>query len=163
MNKGNQSLPFCAALMTARERIPAGDGRNYNVHVFPKNKIKPGTDIDKFVTELENKHDTADIFESVNWIIEITLPDDMATCKDYTVTEPSTANSQTLTVRLTATCKQTAAKSLPNKEDISATLNIELNTLVNKNAEGCLGRPIPNGATIHYINNLDIVFEPQSV
>ena len=52
---------------------------------------------------------------------------------------------------------------MPNKEDISATLNIEFNTLVNKNAEGSLGKPIPNGATIHYTNNLDIIFEPQSV
>ena len=178
---------------------PAGDGWIYNVHVFPKNQIKPGPDIDKFVTELENKHDTADISESVKWIVETTLPDDVATCKNYTVTdtidtrldyvqgsvkvyrvdtsknrvlmtpdcytvtEPSTANSQTLTVQLTATGKQTAAKSLPNKEDISATLNIEFNTLVNKTAEGSLGKPIPNGATIHYTNNLDIVFEPQSV
>ncbi|MFR3144934.1 isopeptide-forming domain-containing fimbrial protein [Eubacterium sp. AM05-23] len=178
---------------------PTGDGWIYNVHVFPKNKIKPGPEIDKFVTELENKHDTADISESVKWIIETTLPDDVATCKDYTVTdtidtrldyvpgslkvyrvdtsknrvlmtpdcytvtEPNTANSRTLTVQLTAIGKQTAAKSLPNKEDVSATLNLEFNTLVNKTAEGSLGQPIPNGATIHYTNNLDIVFEPQSV
>lgn len=178
---------------------PTGDGWIYNVHVFPKNKIKPGPEIDKFVTELENKHDTADISESVKWIIETTLPDDVATCKDYTVTdtidtrldyvpgslkvyrvdteknrvlmtpdcytvtEPNTANSRTLTVQLTAIGKQTAAKSLPNKEDRSATLNLEFNTLVNKNAEGSLGQPIPNGATIQYTNNLDIVFEPQSV
>lgn len=178
---------------------PTGDGWIYNVHVFPKNKIKPGPEIDKFVTELENKHDTADISESVKWIIETTLPDDVATCKDYTVTdtidsrldyvprslkvyrvnteknrvlmtpdcytvtEPNTANSRTLSVQLTAIGKQTAAKSLPNKEDRSATLNLEFNTLVNKSAEGSLGQPIPNGATIHYTNNLDIVFEPQSV
>lgn len=178
---------------------PTGDGWIYNVHVFPKNQIKPGPDIDKFVTELENKHDTADISESVKWIVETTLPDDVATCKNYTVTdtidtrldfvpgsvkvyridtnknrvlmtpdcytvaEPNTANSRTLTVSLTDTGKKTAAKSLPNKEDVFATLNIEFDTRVNKNAEGSLGQPIPNGATIHYTNNLDIVFEPQSV
>lgn len=178
---------------------PAGDGWIYNVHVFPKNQIKPGPDIDKFVTELENKHDTADISESVKWIVETTLPDDIATCKNYTVsdvidtrldyvtgsvkvyrvdtgkkrvlmtpdcytvTEPNTANNRTLTVSLTDTGKKTAAKSLLNTKDKNAVLNIEYNTFVNKTAEGSLGKPIPNGATIHYTNNLDIFFEPQSV
>ena len=178
---------------------PAGDGWIYNVHVFPKNQIKPGPDIDKFVTKLENKHDTADISESVKWIVETTLPDDIATCKNYTVsdvidtrldyvtgsvkvyrvdtgkkrvlmtpdcytvTEPNTANNRTLTVSLTDTGKKTAAKSLLNTKDKNAVLNIEYNTFVNKTAEGSLGKPIPNGATIHYTNNLDIFFEPQSV
>lgn len=178
---------------------PAGDGWIYNVHIFPKNQIKPGPDIDKFVTELENKHDTADISESVKWIVKTTLPDDVATCKNYTitdvidsrldyvpgsikvyrvdtnknrvlmtpdcytVTEPSTANSRTLTVSLTDAGKKTAAKSLPNAKDKNAALNIEFNTFVNKTAEGSLGKPIPNGATIHYTNNLDIFFEPQTV
>ncbi|MEG1331883.1 MAG: SpaH/EbpB family LPXTG-anchored major pilin, partial [Eubacterium sp.] len=178
---------------------PVGDGWIYNVHVFPKNQIKPGPDIDKFVTDLGNKHDTSDISESVKWIVETTLTDDVATCKNYivtdvidtrldyvpgsitvyrvdtakkrvlmsadcyNVTEPSTANNRTLTIALTETGKKTAAKSLPNIVDKTAALDIEFNTLVNKTAEGNLGKPIPNGAAVHYTNNLDIFFEPQSV
>ena len=135
----------------------------------------------------------------MKWIVETTLPDDIATCKNYTVsdvidtrldyvtgsvkvyrvdtgkkrvlmtpdcytvTEPNTANNRTLTVSLTDTGKKTAAKSLLNTKDKNAVLNIEYNTFVNKTAEGSLGKPIPNGATIHYTNNLDIFFEPQSV
>lgn len=66
---------------------PEGDGWIYDVHVYPKNEIAPGPDIDKDVTEIGNKEDTADISESVKWIIQTTLPDDVATCKNYTVTD----------------------------------------------------------------------------
>lgn len=66
---------------------PEGDGWIYDVHVYPKNEIAPGPDIDKDVTEIGNKDDTADISESVKWIIQTTLPDDVATCKNYTITD----------------------------------------------------------------------------
>ncbi|WP_320074127.1 pilin N-terminal domain-containing protein [Eubacterium callanderi] len=56
------AVPFLVSVPLTN---PAGDGWVYNVHVFPKNQTKPGSDIDKFVPELENKHDTADISQSV--------------------------------------------------------------------------------------------------
>ena len=118
----------------------------------------------------------------MKWIVETTLPDDVATCKNYTitdsidtrldfvpgsvkvyrvdtdkkrvlmtpdsytVTEPSTANSRTLTVSLTGAGKKTAAKSLPNTKDKNAALNIEFNTVVKQNRRGQFRKvKIPNG------------------
>lgn len=66
---------------------PAGDGWIYDVHVYPKNQLKPGPEIDKFITELDNKHDTCDISRENKWIIETTMPDDMATCDVYEITD----------------------------------------------------------------------------
>lgn len=64
---------------------PAGDGWIYDVHVYPKNQLKPGPEIDKFITQLDNKHDTCDISQENTWIIETTMPDDMATCDVYEI------------------------------------------------------------------------------
>ena len=66
---------------------PAGDGWIYDVHVYPKNQLKPEPEIDKFITELDNKHDTCDISRENKWIIETTMPDDMATCDVYEITD----------------------------------------------------------------------------
>lgn len=66
---------------------PAGDGWIYDVHIYPKNQLKPGPEIDKFITQLDNKDDTCDISQENKWIIETTMPDDMATCDVYQITD----------------------------------------------------------------------------
>lgn len=66
---------------------PAGDGWIYDVHIYPKNQLKPGPEIDKFITQLDNKDDTCDISQENKWIIETTMPDDMATCDVYEITD----------------------------------------------------------------------------
>lgn len=66
---------------------PTGDGWIYDVHIYPKNQLKPAPEIDKFITELDNKHDTCDISQENLWIIETTMPDDMATCDVYQITD----------------------------------------------------------------------------
>ena len=53
---------------------PDGDGWMYDIYVYPKNDIQDSVEIDKDVTELGNKVDTADVNEDVKWIISGNVP-----------------------------------------------------------------------------------------
>lgn len=59
----------------------------YDVHVYPKNVVTGEPGVDKFVTEEENKHDTANIGDNVTWIIKSNIPADIADAKSYVITD----------------------------------------------------------------------------
>lgn len=55
----------------------SGNGWVYDVHIYPKNVLKT-VSVDKFVTELSNKHDTAGAADTVTWLATVPMPDDIA-------------------------------------------------------------------------------------
>lgn len=66
--------------------VPMTDTTNnnswlYDIHAFPKNVVKYDTpDVDKAITEIGNKHETASKGDTLNWIISSATP---ATLNDY--------------------------------------------------------------------------------
>lgn len=66
--------------------VPMTDATNnnswlYDIHAFPKNVVKYDTpDIDKAITEIDNKHETASAGETLSWIISSATP---TTLNDY--------------------------------------------------------------------------------
>lgn len=66
--------------------VPMTDTTNnnswlYDIHAFPKNVVKYDTpDIDKSITEIGNKHETASKGDNLNWIISSATP---TTLNDY--------------------------------------------------------------------------------
>lgn len=71
--------------------VPMSDPTNlsewiYDIHLYPKNQIdKP--DIDKSISYPENQFNTADLNEQVKWIITSQIPTDIATSKEYIITD----------------------------------------------------------------------------
>ena len=82
----------------------AGDGWLYEIYVYPKNDITDEVIVDKDVTEIGNKQDSADVNEAIQWIIRGNIPVGM-----YDETENGTAYAKkyvindTLDYRLTYT------------------------------------------------------------
>lgn len=67
----------------------------YTITASPKNTlITEDVDIEKDVTNIDNEHDTYDVGENHTWIIQSSIPNNIATGKEYTV-------SDTLDKRLT--------------------------------------------------------------
>ena len=66
---------------------PDGDGFIYDIHVYPKNNIEDGPKVNKDVTSLDNKHDTANMDEIVQWIVRAEVPSDLY----YTLTDGTAA------------------------------------------------------------------------
>lgn len=56
---------------------PEGNGWLYDIHVYPKNNVKEGPKVNKDVTEIDKKSDTADMDEDVQWIIRGEIPEDL--------------------------------------------------------------------------------------
>ena len=93
--------------------MTASDGEtlNYDVHVYPKNEV---LSIDKFVTYVDNKDDTFNMKEEQTWIINSTIPGNIARTKedgtvvyskDYVITDDldtqlTYVKGQTVQVRL---------------------------------------------------------------
>ena len=83
LQKGN---PFLVSIPMAHPTNP--NSWLYDVHVYPKNVIVTGEpSIDKDVTQENNKHDSANIGETVTWIIKPSIPANIAGAKDYVITD----------------------------------------------------------------------------
>lgn len=68
--------PVADFLVSVPMTNTAGNGWIYDVHVYPKNVLNTVT-IDKFVTDLANKHDTAGAGDTVTWLITAPTPADI--------------------------------------------------------------------------------------
>lgn len=58
----------------------------YDVHVYPKNRLGGNPDIELYVTELDNKFDTAKLESDVQWIATVQIPLDVETAVEFDTT-----------------------------------------------------------------------------
>ena len=76
--------PFVVALpMTAAD----GNGLSYVLNLQPKNKVYPGPEVDKYITEIGKEVDSFDIGEIHTWVVCGDIPVDIATAKSYVLTD----------------------------------------------------------------------------
>ena len=59
----------------------------YNITIKPKNEVKGGVHIEKDVISLGNQEASVNAYEAHTWIIGSTVPEDLASGKEYTVTD----------------------------------------------------------------------------
>lgn len=59
----------------------------YNITIKPKNEVKGGVHIEKDVISLGNEEASVNAYEPHTWIIGSTVPEDIASGKDYAVTD----------------------------------------------------------------------------
>ena len=65
----------------------SGTGYEYTVEVYPKNKVKEEIDITKDVIKLGNDLGNVDAYAPHTWIISATIPSDIATAKQYKISD----------------------------------------------------------------------------
>lgn len=80
LEKGN---PFLVSIPMAHPTNP--NSWLYDVHVYPKNVVAGAPSIEKDVTQEGNKHDSANIGDTVTWIIKPSIPEDIADAKQYDI------------------------------------------------------------------------------
>lgn len=69
-------------------RLDENGNPTYEITAEPKNTVSSeDVDIEKDVTEIDNKHDTYDVGEDHPWIIRTTIPKTIATGKSYIITD----------------------------------------------------------------------------
>ncbi|MCH3972377.1 MAG: SpaH/EbpB family LPXTG-anchored major pilin [Oscillospiraceae bacterium] len=184
---------------TATATYPVtGKVENANGQIVVHDKLTP-IDVHKYVQHIGNQDHTANIAEKETWIVSPQVPEDIATSKrytitdpidsrltynagqtitvkpaqasgepltdtsktlakdDYTVTEPSTANQQTLTVDFTTAGRKRLAEYGAKRVFISFTTQIN-NTVI----KDSLGTDIPNQAQLHFTNQYDEMQEPKT-
>ncbi len=85
--------PFYVSIPTT---TPEGDGWLYTVHVYPKNDLVSGPEIDKDVTEVGKDEDTFHVGQQIRYIIRCDVPKDLygvtadgteVFAQNYTVTD----------------------------------------------------------------------------
>ncbi len=100
-----------------------GDGWLYEIYVYPKNNIVDDVEVDKDVTELGKKEDTADVNEEIKWIISGSIPAGM-----YDDTESGKVYAQKYTIKDTLDYRLTYIDdSLTVKLSDKAGEEVELN------------------------------------
>lgn len=60
---------------------------DYEVTLAPKNDVKGGVYIEKNVIDLDTTEGSVDAYKNHTWIISASIPDDMADCKSYVITD----------------------------------------------------------------------------
>jgi len=68
------AVPFLVSLPMTN---PNGESWNYDVHVYPKNIVKGGPDIDKDVSAIGNDDSGYNVGDEVEWIIRPEIPADL--------------------------------------------------------------------------------------
>lgn len=59
----------------------------YDIHVYPKNELADGPDIDKSVTVVGNQHDTMNRDEEVTWIVRADIPVGIGAAQTYEIND----------------------------------------------------------------------------
>lgn len=80
----SHAVPFGLALPMTKED---GSGYMEHIHVWPKNELENTPEIDKTVSDLENKSASYDVGQEVEWFIQTDVPKGIEEYKQYVITD----------------------------------------------------------------------------